>query len=597
MHSIRRAPRTLTLVLLFALSLPTAAAPIPDTSFGVNGMVEQPFPGNAGVVDSVLALRDGKLLAGGFYFHGLHGGLAGIPIYAGFPLARYNHDGSRDAGFGNQGIFNPPPLRVSLVQRDGKMVGVSQTGLTRFNQDGTPDVGFIADGATGLTWFAQVSDGFLAVAQQADGKIVVAGNTSYTVVLLRFNANGSLDTSFNYVGAVLVPHGDADIDLDMAGLVIQPDGKLAVATSSVVGAARKFTVVRYNPNGTPDATFGSNGRTSATFGGTDQDTAAALLRQPSGRLVVVGSHDGLQLQLVGFRGDNGALDATFGAAGVVRGAIGGATSTGSGGIADVASVGVKDAITPPDGKLLVATSTSSDLLSTGPLLRFTLDGAADATFGVSGAFASPQLPVFGSVALQPDGDLVLGGSSTGNNFAVGRFLSGPSAAIEFYNAALDHYFVSMNPQEVDDLDLGVHGGWQRTGLSFPVFGSLAAATAAAAGVATNPVCRFYIPPQHGDSHFFSADLFECQQALAKTATDPNFSGYFEETASAFFVAVPNHATGACPSGTTPIYRLWNARFDSNHRYTTDVAVKAQMVARGYVAEGYGPNAVNMCAPQ
>ncbi len=52
----------------------------------------------------------------------------------------------------------------------------------------------------------------------------------------------------------------------------------------------------------------------------------------------------------------------------------------------------------------------------------------------------------------------------------------------------------------------------------------------------------------------------------------------------------------CPSNWTAVYRLWNNRTDSNHRYTTDPAVKAQMLARGYVAEGYGADAVGMCSP-
>jgi len=55
-------------------------------------------------------------------------------------------------------------------------------------------------------------------------------------------------------------------------------------------------------------------------------------------------------------------------------------------------------------------------------------------------------------------------------------------------------------------------------------------------------------------------------------------------------------SGACPAGTGPVYRLWNQRADSNHRYTIDATIKAQMIARGYVAEGYGPEAVAMCSP-
>jgi hypothetical protein len=56
-------------------------------------------------------------------------------------------------------------------------------------------------------------------------------------------------------------------------------------------------------------------------------------------------------------------------------------------------------------------------------------------------------------------------------------------------------------------------------------------------------------------------------------------------------------TGTCPTGTIPVYRLWNQRADSNHRYTTRVAIKAEMLAAGYVAEGYGADGVVMCAAQ
>jgi uncharacterized delta-60 repeat protein len=468
------------------------------------------------------------------------------------------------------------------------MVGVTQTGLTRFNLNGSPEAGFITNGAAGIPWYSDTVP--MRMAEQADGKIVVAGNANYTVVLLRFNTDGSLDTTFNYVGALIVPHGDADIDLETRGLVIQPDGKLAVAASSVVGAARKFTLIRYNPNGSADSTFGNNGRTSATFGSTDQDNAVALLRQPNGRLIVVGTHTVLStassigtssVQLAGFRADNGSLDSGFGTAGAARITIGDGTQT----------LGVNDAIEQPDGKLLLAFAASSDISTR--LMRLNVDGAPDNAFGVAGTFTSSELPGIDAIALQLDGDLVLGGTSSSNNFAVGRFLSGPSAAVEFYNTALDHYFMSMNPQEVGDLDLGVHPGWVRTGLSFLTYGSAAAAV----GTSANPVCRFYIPPQHGDSHFFSADPVECAIARDKTHTDPNFSGYVEETPNAFYIDLPDKATGACPANATPVFRLWNQGTASNHRYTTSVVVKNQMIASGWVAEGYGPNAVDMCAPQ
>jgi hypothetical protein len=167
----------------------------------------------------------------------------------------------------------------------------------------------------------------------------------------------------------------------------------------------------------------------------------------------------------------------------------------------------------------------------------------------------------------------------------------PDTAIEFYHAAFDHYFVTSLPDEIAALDTGTHPGWSRTGRGFSVFG------APPAMPTTSPVCRFYIPPQHGDSHFFSASPAECAAVRDKIGVDPNYSGYIEETPSAFFLALPDVASGACPAGTAPIYRLWNQRADSNHRYTTDAGIKAYMETKNYVAEGYGPNAVAMCSAQ
>jgi len=59
--------------------------------------------------------------------------------------------------------------------------------------------------------------------------------------------------------------------------------------------------------------------------------------------------------------------------------------------------------------------------------------------------------------------------------------------------------------------------------------------------------------------------------------------------------VPESATGHCASGTVPVYRLWNARASGNHRYTIDPAIRRDMLAAGWISEGYGPGGVAMCA--
>ncbi|MFO1317566.1 MAG: hypothetical protein U1F58_18390 [Burkholderiales bacterium] len=154
--------------------------------------------------------------------------------------------------------------------------------------------------------------------------------------------------------------------------------------------------------------------------------------------------------------------------------------------------------------------------------------------------------------------------------------------VEYYHAGLDHYFVSALPADIAALDSGTLKGWARTGRTFKAYDAPASGT--------SPVCRFYIPPAQGDSHFYSASPAECAEVAAK------FPAFSYESPSVMHVGLPDAATGACSGGWTPVYRLWNNRADSNHRYTTDQGVRADMIARGYVAEGYGPEGVSMCAP-
>ena len=182
------------------------------------------------------------------------------------------------------------------------------------------------------------------------------------------------------------------------------------------------------------------------------------------------------------------------------------------------------------------------------------------------------------------------------NLAIGTILAGACGtaraalvdAIEFYYAALDHYFVTASSDEINKLGTGFFVGWQRTGLSFKVaepgtgdFGSAA-------------VCRFYGVPAAGlDSHFYSASQAECAAVLQKFA-----GAWMLEADDVFEVFLPDFTTGQCPANSIPIYRAWNGRADSNHRYTTDPSVQLAMIALGYFPEGYGPPSmpVAMCSP-
>jgi hypothetical protein len=154
--------------------------------------------------------------------------------------------------------------------------------------------------------------------------------------------------------------------------------------------------------------------------------------------------------------------------------------------------------------------------------------------------------------------------------------------IEYYNAGFDHYFISSLTPDIVANDTGANAGWTRTGRVFSAFAS--------ARAGSSPVCRFYIPPQLGNSHFYSASPAECAEVRAK------FPTFTLEATDVMHAYLPDGTSGACPASAIPVYRVWNKRADSNHRYTTDLGVRDAMVARGYVAEGYGPDGVALCSP-
>src|SRR5438132_9420129 len=117
----------------------------------------------------------------------------------------------------------------------------------------------------------------------------------------------------------------------------------------------------------------------------------------------------------------------------------------------------------------------------------------------------------------------------------------PDAVLEYYNASLDHYFITRLPAAMANLDAGnTPTKWTRTGVAFRTF-SLAQAT-------TSPVCRFYIPPELGDSHFFGRGTVECDATAQKNPT------FILEDPAFMHMILPN--AGVCPANTVPVYRVF-----------------------------------------
>lgn len=159
--------------------------------------------------------------------------------------------------------------------------------------------------------------------------------------------------------------------------------------------------------------------------------------------------------------------------------------------------------------------------------------------------------------------------------------TGVLLAVEFRHAAFDHYFVTTIADEITKLDNGTFAGWARTGREFKVF--------AAANTGLEKVCRFFsaaFAPK--SSHFYTPFAQECTDVKANP--DWEFEG------EVFLVSLPA-PDGSCPANTIPVYRLYNDGKGEapNHRFTTELDVRSEMIAQGWIPEGTGIG-VGMCAP-
>ncbi|HXU52999.1 MAG TPA: hypothetical protein VN789_13220 [Casimicrobiaceae bacterium] len=168
-------------------------------------------------------------------------------------------------------------------------------------------------------------------------------------------------------------------------------------------------------------------------------------------------------------------------------------------------------------------------------------------------------------------------------------VSGTVLAVEYIDRDLLHFFVTAIPAEIHALDAGQFPPWVRTGRSFWVYPPGTPIANAA------PVCRYFTTPDAGfNTHFYSAFPQECN------AIPTRFPGLWTlETMDAFGVLQPNAASGACPAGTSPLYRAYNGGPNVNHRYMTGLDTRALMTGDllSWTPEGYGPLGVGMCVPE
>src|SRR3989441_9250926 len=244
-----------------------------DTSFGTGGRVTTGFSANNdfAFAQAVKLQPDGEILAGG-----LANNSSGV---AEFALAKYTANGSLDSSFGSSGKVTTSisglgdQVRALVGQADGKIVAVGNAGAdfaaVRYNSDGTLDDTFGSLGRVTTDFFGR-TDSAQAVVIQPDNKLVVAGwvtaldrtgNPDTRFGLVRYNANGTIDTSFGSSGEVVTFFGSEFLDCQAFALALQPDGKIVVAgwTTGPQGGA-DFALARYSTDGALDMTFGSGGQ-------------------------------------------------------------------------------------------------------------------------------------------------------------------------------------------------------------------------------------------------------------------------------------------------------------------------------------------------
>lgn len=256
-----------------------------DTSFGGDGLVITNFSSYFEWVESVVLQPDGKIVVGGGAYFNDQRDIA---------VARYNLNGTLDTTFGVNGLVTTDVSshdwgRDVILQRDGKILvtGTSNAGiiLIRYNSNGSLDSTF---GSNGLV-VSDFSTNAEAIALQSDGKILVAGSGDRYFALARFNPDGSLDASFDSDGWVLTEYlGYLVRGYDLA---VQVNGKIVVAGIAIEGSeAADFAMARYNSDGALDLSFGFDGMLTTDFFGRD-DGAYGIALQPDGKLVLAGYAD------------------------------------------------------------------------------------------------------------------------------------------------------------------------------------------------------------------------------------------------------------------------------------------------------------------
>lgn len=282
-----------------------------DSTFDADGKVTTAVNNTRSEAYSIALQPDGKIVVGGN---------SGSFNSSNFAVVRYNPNGSLDTGFDGDGQAITPvgtafdSIKSIKIQPDGKIVAAGQVdagslskwGLVRYNSDGSLDTSFDGDGKI-IGSFRSSDDFASALELQLDGKIIVAGGSrntgnSFDFALARFTSAGALDPTFDADGIVIT---SVRFSSSANSVNIQRNGKIVTAgysDASAISSTRDFAVVRYNPNGVADSTFGNGGTVTTDVTG-NLDSAFSSAIQPDGKIVALGETSNGGYALVRYLGD------------------------------------------------------------------------------------------------------------------------------------------------------------------------------------------------------------------------------------------------------------------------------------------------------
>jgi uncharacterized delta-60 repeat protein len=328
-----------------------------DSSFGSGGYVSLDIPGSINEYNTSLALQGDKIIQSG---ECLSGGVSN------FCLVRYQADGSLDTSFNSPLGYtiydlptSPSDYAAALaIQTDGYILqgGYCMIGsnynfcLTRYNPNGDGiDFSFIPN------IIPENYDLAFALAFQ-DNKILQSGSCSNNFLfyskfcVMRYNSDASIDSGFGSGGYVLYDIPVYNYDYANS-LIVQSDGKILQGGTCTISGTDQFCIVRYNADGSVDATFGTNGYVIFDIPDSSNDQAIAIALQTNGKILQGGTctiSGTNQFCIVRYNVD-GSIDSTFGTNGYFIYRVPGTTSNTLG----------KSIVIQSDGKILLGGTCDS----------------------------------------------------------------------------------------------------------------------------------------------------------------------------------------------------------------------------------------------